>query len=43
MSQEFVTNELEKQGLAEVIQTNDNDAGVGLDTDYFLRLVNCQT
>ena len=43
VSHEFVIDELQKQGLAEVVHTNDHDVGACLDTDYFLRLVNCQT
>ena len=51
VNQEFVTNELDKQGLVEVsynATTNENNednnvSSNNLDTDYFLRLVNCQT
>ena len=43
VSQEFVTSELDKQGLAEVTYNTTENDDASLDTDYFLRLVNCQT
>ena len=42
VSQELVAESLLKQGLSEVVYSND-DEHPGISTDYFLRLVNCQT
>ena len=42
MSKEQLIEELEKQGLSEVVRSDiPNDLNAGINVDYFLRLINC--